>query len=169
MNKSWLHWFRQRRRKPFPFQRETWAAYLDGESGLVHAPTGLGKTYAVWGGPVSEWLNEHPEKEVWPAKGEPLRVLWITPLRALANDTVKSLQAPLTDLGIPWIGSGAPRSRGAATGGSAAAFDLGKSSRNEIYANAHHTAHSPGLSSLEHVGTGRSQQRAVAGPSSTNG
>lgn len=38
-----------------------------------------------------------------PGKGpEPLRVLWITPLRALANDTVESLRAPVEDLGIPW-------------------------------------------------------------------
>lgn len=102
MNKSWLNWFKQRHWRPFPFQLETWRAYLNGESGLIHAPTGLGKTYAVWGGPVLEWLDEHPEKNTWPAKAESLRVLWITPLRALANDTVKSLQAPLTDLDIPW-------------------------------------------------------------------
>ena len=102
MSKSWLHWFKQRRWGPFPFQLETWAAYLNGESGLVHAPTGLGKTYAVWGGPVLEWLAEHPEKNSWPSKAEALRVLWITPLRALAKDTVKSLQAPVTDLGLPW-------------------------------------------------------------------
>jgi ATP-dependent helicase Lhr and Lhr-like helicase len=102
VNPLWLDWFKQRRWKPFPFQLETWRAYLDGESGLVHAPTGLGKTYAVWGGPVLEWLEEHPEKIDWPKQAEPLRVLWITPLRALANDTVKSLQAPLEDLAMPW-------------------------------------------------------------------
>ena len=102
MNKSWLHWFKQRGWKPFPFQLETWNTYLNGESGLVHAPTGLGKTFAVWGGPVLEWLAEHPDKEGWPTKPEPLRVLWITPLRALANDTVKSLQTQVDDLEMPW-------------------------------------------------------------------
>lgn len=101
-NKLWQQWFKQRRWKPFPFQRETWDAYLAGESGLVHAPTGLGKTFAVWGGLVSEWLNENPDKDDWPLRAEPLRVLWITPLRALANDTAKSLLAPVSDLQMPW-------------------------------------------------------------------
>jgi ATP-dependent helicase Lhr and Lhr-like helicase len=98
----WRRWFKRRRWKPFPFQEETWAAYLGGDSGLVHAPTGLGKTYAVWGGPVSEWLKEHPDASAWPAQPETLRVLWITPLRALANDTAESLRTPLADLDLPW-------------------------------------------------------------------
>ncbi len=102
MNKLWPGWFKKNRWRPFPFQEETWSAYLAGESGLVHAPTGLGKTYAVWGGPVLEWLAENPEQKLWPKKAERLRVLWITPLRALANDTAESLRAPIDDLGIPW-------------------------------------------------------------------
>jgi ATP-dependent Lhr-like helicase len=102
MNKLWLGWFKKNRWRPFPFQEETWSAYLNGQSGLVHAPTGLGKTYAVWGGPILEWLAENPEKKLWPKKAEKLRVLWITPLRALANDTAESLRAPIDDLKIPW-------------------------------------------------------------------
>lgn len=31
---------------PFPFQEAVWSAYARGESGLIHAPTGMGKTYA---------------------------------------------------------------------------------------------------------------------------
>ncbi len=95
----WSKWFKEKGWKAFPFQQEAWGGYTAGESGLVHAPTGLGKTYAVWGGPVLEWLGENPE---WPRKTEPLRVLWLTPLRALANDTVESLRAPLVEMGLPW-------------------------------------------------------------------
>jgi ATP-dependent helicase Lhr and Lhr-like helicase len=102
MKSLWLKWFADKAWKPFPFQRECWAAWLKGQSGLVHAPTGLGKTYAVWGGPVMEWLEQHPCIEKWPTKAESIRVLWVTPLRALANDTAESLRAPLSDLGIPW-------------------------------------------------------------------
>ncbi len=96
-------WFRSRGWKPFPFQREVWDAYLAGESGLIHAATGTGKTYAAWMGPLLEWMAEHPE----PAAGKkaaspPLRVLWITPLRALAADTEAALRAPLEALGLPW-------------------------------------------------------------------
>ena len=41
-------WFATRGFKPFAFQRQVWAAVERGESGLVHASTGSGKTYAVW-------------------------------------------------------------------------------------------------------------------------
>jgi ATP-dependent Lhr-like helicase len=94
-------WFTSRKWKPFPFQREVWEAYLEGESGLIHAATGTGKTYAAWMGPVLEWMAEHPKGA--PAKPPPpLRILWITPLRALAADTEAALRAPLADLGLPW-------------------------------------------------------------------
>ncbi len=89
-------WFAARGWTPFPFQRAAWAAYLAGESGLIHAATGTGKTYAAWFGPVAEAL-------VHGDAGPPgLRVLWVTPLRALAADTAATLQAPLADLGLPW-------------------------------------------------------------------
>lgn len=96
-------WFASRGWTPFAFQREAWAAYRAGESGLIHAPTGLGKTQAAWGGALLEWLDEVGRGEA-SAKKKPngLRVLWITPLRALANDTAESLRAPVDDLNLPW-------------------------------------------------------------------
>jgi len=96
-----LHWFTEHHWKPFPFQRTAWAAYLAGQSGLIHAPTGTGKTYAVSIPPLLEWLEEFPEPSAWP-KTVPLRLLWITPLRALANDTAKSIAAPIQELKLPW-------------------------------------------------------------------
>ena len=98
-----LDWFQGRGWKPFPFQMEMWEAYLAARSGLLHAPTGMGKTYAAWLGPVIAWLDEHPDAASWPATTtEPLRVLWITPLRALAHDTVATLRRPLEDMGLPY-------------------------------------------------------------------
>jgi ATP-dependent Lhr-like helicase len=101
-------WFAARGWRPFDFQREVWSAYDAGESGLIHAATGTGKTLAAWWGPLLEWLDESgaagasraskPRRSSAP----PLRVLWITPLRALAADTLESLAAPVRDLGIPW-------------------------------------------------------------------
>ena len=73
-----------------------WRAYLNGESGLIHAATGTGKTYAAWLGPILEWMQG--DGEVNP----PLRVLWITPLRALVADTENSLRNALFGLDIPW-------------------------------------------------------------------
>jgi ATP-dependent Lhr-like helicase len=79
-------WFAAQGWSPFAFQEEVWAAHARGESGLIHAPTGMGKTYAAWMGP----LAAGPEGE---ANAPPaLTVLWITPLRALAGDTVLALR-----------------------------------------------------------------------------
>ena len=89
--------------KPFRFQRSTWRAYRDGSSGLVHSATGTGKTLAVWMGPILKWLGENRNQDKWQPKRPPgLRVLWITPLRALAGDTEASLRQPLDHLGLPW-------------------------------------------------------------------
>jgi ATP-dependent helicase Lhr and Lhr-like helicase len=89
--------------KPFPFQRSAWRAYLQGCSGLIHSATGTGKTLAVWMGPILEWLKENGDPSKWNVKKPPaLRVLWVTPLRALAVDTEKSLRQPLESLGLPW-------------------------------------------------------------------
>ncbi len=93
-------WFTGDEWVPFPFQEEVWRAYLAGESGLIHAATGTGKTYAAWMGPLLEWLRDYPAARRRPPA--PLTVLWITPLRALAGDTEAALRAPVEDLGIPW-------------------------------------------------------------------
>ncbi|MEO5716102.1 MAG: ligase-associated DNA damage response DEXH box helicase [Luteolibacter sp.] len=71
--------------QPFEFQKKTWRAYLSGKSGLLHAPTGLGKTLAVYLGPLAETISA----------GKGCQVLWLTPLRALAADTLRALREPL--------------------------------------------------------------------------
>ncbi|WP_153556392.1 ligase-associated DNA damage response DEXH box helicase [Roseimaritima sediminicola] len=89
--------------KPFRFQRSVWHAYEQGCSGLVHSATGTGKTLAVWLGPLKKWLRENPDSSKWNPKRPPAaRVLWVTPLRALASDTEASLRAPLEAIGMPW-------------------------------------------------------------------
>ncbi len=98
-------WLDERGFTPFEFQRRTWAAHERGESGLVHAPTGTGKTLAVWLGPVSRYLDEiggAPSRHGKRDDAEPLRVLWITPLRALATDTANALREPVNAMGLPW-------------------------------------------------------------------
>ncbi|MBG6079054.1 ATP-dependent Lhr-like helicase [Rubrivivax gelatinosus] len=75
-------WFGARGWSPFEFQRAVWAAMAGGDSGLLHATTGSGKTYAVWFGALARAA---------PRRG--LQVLWLTPMRALAADTTRALQA----------------------------------------------------------------------------
>jgi len=90
-------WFAANGWQAFDFQREVWRAYLDGESGLVHSATGSGKTLAASLGPLAEWMEEGQDD-----KAPALRVLWITPMRALAADTVLSIDRAVKGLGLPW-------------------------------------------------------------------
>lgn len=92
-------WFESQSWQPFDFQRQVWQAYLEGESGLIHAATGTGKTYAAWLGPLLEWIHAHPNGGPEPTG---LQALWITPLRALAADTAEQLNAPIRAMGLPW-------------------------------------------------------------------
>lgn len=88
---SWVaQWFRSNNWKPQSFQKQCWKAYTAGKSGMLHAPTGSGKTYALWGGIIEE-LNA--------AKVPPngLTALWITPLRALGVEIQKATQKMLQD------------------------------------------------------------------------
>jgi ATP-dependent Lhr-like helicase len=88
-------WFKHRGWKPFSFQREVWREMARGTSGLVHAPTGTGKTLAAWLGALAR------ARALGPGTG--LRVIWLTPLKALAADTVRALEAPLADLSKGWL------------------------------------------------------------------
>ncbi len=90
-------WFAKRGWKPFAFQRRVWAAVERGESGLLHASTGAGKTYAVWLAALRAFKASAQGRQ--PA---PLQVVWVTPMRALAADTARALQAPLDELALPW-------------------------------------------------------------------
>ncbi|MGN6727095.1 MAG: DEAD/DEAH box helicase, partial [Tepidisphaeraceae bacterium] len=98
-------WFQANGWQEFEFQRATWDAYLAGKSGLVHAPTGSGKTLAVFGGPVLERLREPRAMAGLKLKRnetEPFRLIWITPMRALASDTTHALQNVVKALGLNW-------------------------------------------------------------------
>jgi ATP-dependent helicase Lhr and Lhr-like helicase len=83
-------WFENRGWQPFDFQLEAWKAYDSGLSGLVNAPTGSGKTYSLL---VPALIPL--------AKGEKgLRILWVTPIRALAKEI--ELSARRIVEGLDW-------------------------------------------------------------------
>lgn len=93
-------WFDASGWRVFPFQQAAWDAYAAGQDGLIHSPTGSGKTLAAWMGPVLEALSEPSPKD--PRQPDPIRVVWITPLRALAADTTRALQESAQQLGLNW-------------------------------------------------------------------
>lgn len=89
-------WFASRGWTAFPFQRNVWKAALKGQSGLLHANTGAGKTFAVWFAALQRAglrTGRHTSG---------LRVLWITPMRALAADTTRALQESAAQLMPEW-------------------------------------------------------------------
>src|SRR4051812_40907128 len=91
-------WLARRGWRAFDFQREVWNAIAAGRSGLLHATTGSGKTYAVWLGMLEAMLRQHPHGR----EAQPLRAVWLTPMRALAADTIKAIAEPLRDLAPNW-------------------------------------------------------------------
>ncbi len=111
-------WFKQHGWKAFPFQREVWQAVAQGKSGLLHATTGSGKTYAVWLAALNCFAVPAKQSPAVPSKvlapetvsrskkrappAPALTVLWITPMRALAADTERALKAPLQEMNLPW-------------------------------------------------------------------
>lgn len=90
-------WFQQQNWKPFKFQKDTWKAFLQGKHGLLNAPTGSGKTYALWFPIVLNYIKNNPDYKTKHKKG--LKAVWITPLRALSQEIRQSAERVAADLG----------------------------------------------------------------------
>ena len=82
-------WFKSKNWKAFPFQQETWASHKKGKHGLLNAPTGSGKTYALWV-PILLKILEQKKKKA------SLQAIWITPLKALSLE-IKQATEKLAD------------------------------------------------------------------------
>ncbi|HXH30900.1 MAG TPA: ligase-associated DNA damage response DEXH box helicase [Bacteriovoracaceae bacterium] len=97
---DWIEgWFQKKGWVPRDFQRDAWKAYLRGQDGLIHVSTGFGKTYAGCMAALAEMTLEQR-----PASG--IHILYISPLRALSGDIIKSLKQPLEDMNLPFTVEG---------------------------------------------------------------
>ncbi|MEO8512426.1 MAG: ligase-associated DNA damage response DEXH box helicase [Ignavibacteria bacterium] len=94
------NWFRNNQREPFEFQKQAWYHYLNGYNGLLNAPTGSGKTYALWLPVVMEYIINNPDYKKKRPNG--VQMLWITPLKALSKDIEKAMKDVVNDLELPW-------------------------------------------------------------------
>jgi ATP-dependent Lhr-like helicase len=83
-------WFRARLGEPSAPQREGWPRIRAGEHVLIAAPTGSGKTLAAFLSAVDGLLTR-------PDAGG-TSVLYVSPLRALANDVQKNLLGPIDEI-----------------------------------------------------------------------
>jgi ATP-dependent helicase Lhr and Lhr-like helicase len=98
-------WLASKEMKPFEFQEETWQQIHIGNSGIVNAPTGFGKTFSVFLGALINFINEHPKNFQSKSKSG-LQLLWVTPLRALAKDIARAMEEVIAELEMNWkVGS----------------------------------------------------------------
>jgi ATP-dependent Lhr-like helicase len=92
-------WFEGAFEAPTPAQAGGWAAISAGHHTLIHAPTGSGKTLAafLW---CLDRLARHPTPP--PQRGSPgsVRVLYVSPLKALTYDVERNLRAPLHGISL---------------------------------------------------------------------
>lgn len=93
-------WMRQNKMHPFAFQEEAWHHIAAGNSGIINAPTGCGKTFSVFLGVLINFINT--EKNWRTKKGNGLQLLWISPLRSLATDIARSMEFVISSLEMPW-------------------------------------------------------------------
>ena len=93
-------YFQQQGWKAFPFQKQTWEAFLSGKNGLLNAPTGSGKTYALWVAIVLNYIKSNPDYKTKNKKG--LKAIWITPLRSLSQEIAQTSQKFVDGIGLPF-------------------------------------------------------------------
>jgi ATP-dependent helicase Lhr and Lhr-like helicase len=83
-------WFRTSFAAPTDAQRHGWPAITDRQHTLILAPTGSGKTLTAFLAAIDRLVSDPV-----PPKDERLRVVYLSPLRALAVDVDRNLRAPL--------------------------------------------------------------------------
>jgi ATP-dependent Lhr-like helicase len=87
-------WFTGTFAAPTAAQADAWSAIADGDNTLVIAPTGSGKTLAAFLWAIDRLADCQPR----PATAS-TRVLYVSPLKALAVDVERNLRTPLTGIG----------------------------------------------------------------------
>ena len=90
-----LAWYKSRDWEMFAFQKECLDYYFEGKNGLLNAPTGSGKTFALG---VPMMLADKLKGDYKAG----LKVLWITPLKALSVDITNALQEAADELETGW-------------------------------------------------------------------
>ncbi len=100
-------WFRDAFAAPTTAQVEGWAAIARGGHVLLHAPTGSGKTLAafLWG---IDRLVRSPAPPRTASAGASVRILYVSPLKALTYDVERNLRAPLAGIALAGRRLGSP-------------------------------------------------------------
>lgn len=97
-------WFAANFPEPTPVQTESWPSIGAGAHTLLAAPTGSGKTLAAFLASIDGLIKEGLERGL----ADEVRVLYISPLKALSNDIQKNLQLPLAGIRDALLEHGLP-------------------------------------------------------------
>ncbi len=96
-------WFHNQGWEPHTFQRNAWKEIAKGRSGLLNAPTGFGKTFAIWFGIIAHYYDDKKyQGEKKKFKKNKLHAIWITPLRALSKEIYKATTQVSNDLDLDY-------------------------------------------------------------------
>ena len=87
-------WFVDRFGEPTYAQEDGWPAIRTGEDCLIAAPTGSGKTLTAFLAGIDELIREGEGGEL----ADEVRILYISPLKALSNDIRRNLEEPLSEI-----------------------------------------------------------------------
>ncbi len=98
-------WFDSRFVAPTDAQTAGWPAIASGEHTLIAAPTGSGKTLAAFLACIDRLLKQSLAGEL----EEGVRVVYVSPLRALSNDMHRNLEVPLAEIEAQAVALGYPR------------------------------------------------------------
>ena len=156
-------WFRSSFEAPTDAQVRGWAAISSGHHTLVHAPTGSGKTLTafLW---TLDRLATHPSPT--PTREAPglVRVLYISPLKALTYDIERNLRAPLTGIALAAerLGEPVPRISVASRTGDTSAEDR-RGARCPAWGRARHRRRGPRHRGLQARRAPRAQPRTTRG------
>lgn len=94
-------WFFNQGWNAHQFQKDCWEAIIEGKSGILNAPTGYGKTFAIWFGILDHYYSQQNKLQSKPTK-KSLHTLWITPLRALSKEIFKATKQVSQDLELDY-------------------------------------------------------------------
>ena len=89
-------WFQTALGAPTPAQRQGWASIAAGRHTLISAPTGSGKTLAAFLTAIDRLFTDGLETSL----ADEVRVLYVSPLKALVHDVNRNLRSPLAGIGL---------------------------------------------------------------------
>ncbi|WP_440594397.1 DEAD/DEAH box helicase [Schlesneria sp.] len=87
-------WFRSRFAGPTEPQEQGWPQIVAGRDILIAAPTGSGKTLTAFLAAIDRLFQQAEQG----CLGSEIRVVYISPLRALSNDMHRNLEQPLSEI-----------------------------------------------------------------------